>query len=183
MKSYNINPVEKTMSWGDPMLVVELGELGRGRTYKIIPYHAPLGEYLLGLGTTRSGNPKIIPSDIDKDWLAVLSGSGCYTRNTYGTCYVPASQKDNVKIVASGKGAFGAAGRIGSYYEYLACIKDDTFIKVRPAGGTHKIERYWLHFTPAKVIELSEEELDIYCDQKDIPNPASENLIDLIDLA
>lgn len=166
------------------MLVVTLGERGRGRHESYIPFHAPIDCQLIELSTTKSGHIKIVPSQSSLDWLAVVSGSGVYTRNTYGTVYVPPYLTGNVKVVEYGYGAYGDAGRIGTWYEFLITVKDGTLLKVRPAGGSSKIARYWLYFGNDRVYKISSEEMPMFCDRFDIASPPEEldALIDLKEL-
>ena len=117
MKKYQINPKEKEFRWGK-MLVIELGEDGRGRELTLIPYHAPEDAEFLEIGETRSGSPKIVPSKSSEGWIALLSGAGCYTRGTYGTVFCLEKDKEKIKIIAHGSGAFGSAGRVGWWHEY-----------------------------------------------------------------
>lgn len=105
MKRY-FTPEKRKFEWGE-MLVVVLGERGRGRQEAYIPFHAPIDCNLVELGTTRSGSIKIVPSQSSDGWLAVVSGSGTYTRGTYGTVYVPPQMTDKIKVIASGYGAYG----------------------------------------------------------------------------
>lgn len=181
MKKYNINPTEKEFPWGK-MLVISLGERGRGRFEALVPFHAPENAEYLDIGQTKSGKPKIIKGHgPDDKWLTVLSGGGIYTRGTYGTVYCLPQDKDRIQVVASGYGAYGMAGRIGLWNEFLAIVPDNTFIKIRPAGGSHKIERYWLFFSVDKVYRVEKNEMDLFCEQMDLERPPEEfdNLVDL----
>lgn len=75
-------------------------------------------------------------------------------------------------MLAKGYGAWGAAGRIGSYDEFLCIIKDGTWVRVRPAGGSHKIPRYWLYFASDKVYRIGDEELDLFLENNtDVTDP------------
>jgi len=183
MKRYNVEPHEREFSWGK-MLVVVLGEKGRGRYESLIPYHAPKEAEYLDIGVTKSGKPKIVKGESPNGkWLAVVSGEGVYTRNTYGTVYCLPKDKDKIRVIARGRGAYGQAGRIGSWYEFLIVVPDGTLLKVRPAGGEEKRPRYWLYFGGEKVVKIGAgDELDIFCDQMDIERP-SEDFGDLVDLA
>lgn len=184
MKRYRINPIEKEFQWGE-MAVVVLGERGRGRKETFVPYHAPKDAQFLEIGASRSGKPKIIASPPSEGWLAVVTGAGTYTRNTYGSVYVPNTMIDNVSVVAHGHGAYGDAGRIGGWEEFLITAKEGTLLKVRPAGGSHKIERYWLFFGDEEVITIPTSEMDLFCDQMGVVRPPEEfdELVNLIDLS
>jgi len=182
MKRY-FTPEKRKFEWGE-MLVVVLGERGRGRQEAYIPFHAPIDCNLVELGTTRSGSIKIVPSQSSDGWLAVVSGSGTYTRGTYGTVYVPPQMTDKIKVIASGYGAYGDAGRIGMWYDFLITAEDGTLLKVRPAGGPSKRARYWLYFGEDKVYKISIAEMPMFCDVKDILPPPEDldSLVDLKDL-
>jgi hypothetical protein len=169
-KLYNIRPVNRTFPWGD-MLVVPLGEKGRGRKETLVPFDASDGSKLVELGVTKTGNPKIVGCSSNNEtlpespaWLAVLSGKGCYTRGTYGTVYFNPVDEDKIKVIARGKGAFGLAGRIGEYNEFLVVIQNNTFVRVRPAGGEQKSPRYWLFFGTETVTKVPENELHLFMD-------------------
>jgi hypothetical protein len=168
MKKYNIHPVEQEFSWGK-MSVVELGERGRGRKLNIIPFHADEDSDYLEIGTTKSGMPKIIQSKSSEDWLARINTKGCYTRGTNGWIEIPStSYEKNIEIIASGYGAYGDAGRIGNYSDFLLIVKDNTLIKICPSGGSHKQPRYWLFFGADKVSRIKEEEIDIFIEKNHI---------------
>jgi len=196
MKAYNLNPVEREFTWGKQheavkQLVTELGEQGRGRHKTVVPIHAKnLVE--LTLNTSQTGKPVICDIKDGKDnygltnWLAKLSGAGCYTRNTLGTVYCLASQEDNVYKIAQGHGAFGDAGRIGTWYEYLCIICPETWIRIRPAGGVEKMPRYWMYFDKDQVYTVPDGELDAFNSSTGIAIPGPEVLKEdelLIDLA
>ena len=170
MKKYNINPEEREFSWGE-MDVVVLGERGRGRFESLIPFQAKEEAEFLAVGKTKTDKPKIIESVETDGWLAVVSGSGSYTRGTYGTVHASYLQEDKVEVISSGQGAFGMAGRIGEYNEFLLKVKEDTFLYVRPAGGRNKSDRYWLYFGEQKVFEIKENELEIFCEQNNVDVP------------
>jgi hypothetical protein len=91
---------------------------------------------------------------------------------------------DKIKVIASGCGAYGDAGRIGMWYEFLITAEDGTLLKVRPAGGPSKRDRYWLYFGEDKVYKISIAEMSMFCDVKDILPPPEDldTLVDLKDL-
>ena len=181
MKQYNLFPYRQVreMSFGQ-LTILAIGERGRARYEAIVPFASTITEqHLVELAPTKSGKLKIVPSDSDNGWLAVLDAEGCYTRNTLGDVYVPEEQKSNVQIVSKGYGAYGAAGRVGTWYSYLAAIQEDTFIWVRPSGGAHKVSRYWLYFGEDKVYRLSKEELSLFCDEMDLDVPGKETLVSI----
>ena len=186
MKPYNITPfIEKRkFSWGE-MQILTLGQRGRGRHETIVPYHASPADPLLKVTQTRAGRPKIVADNQAEGWLAVLSGAGTYTRGTYGTVYCRPEDKETIKVIASGYGAYGDAGRIGQWYEFLVELPDGILLKVRPAGGAHKLERYWLFFGSKEVHRIEKSEMDLFCETKGLDRPPEEfsKLVDLADLA
>lgn len=182
MKLYNIEPEKRTFDWGE-MAVVALGERGRGRHQELVPFHAafdPAAEDY-EIGQTQSGKPKIVRTgNSSEGWIARLSGEGCYTRGTYGTVYAVSDDRARVGVRAIGSGAYGAAGRVGDWNEFLVVIKPPYPARfyVRPSGGEHKIARYWLVFTenvrfPARV---RGDELEAFSETTGIVFPAAESL-------
>lgn len=172
----------REFDWGK-MNIISLGERGRGRYEAIIPVHNGNIEIenldYMEVALTKSGKPKIVPSEKSEGWLLILSGNGTYTRGTYGTVYVQEERKNDVAIIARGSGAYGTAGRIGSYHEFLASCPDNTFFYICPAGGSHKRERYWVYCDSEKIYQISLNEIDMFCEQKNISVPAIELTIDL----
>ena len=188
MKQYGIEVVEKTFSWGE-MSVVSVGGEGRGEKQAFLPVSPEIvqSDYV-SMSTTQSGKPKIVKGGSPEDgWIAKLSGSGTYTKGTYGSVYVQPEDKEREKVIVITRGytAWGAAGNEGHYYEFVVQIKDNTFVKMRPAGGRKEIDRYWLYFSGKEVYQVSEEEMEMFCDQMgvDVPISAGTNDIHgLIDL-
>jgi hypothetical protein len=174
MKLYGIKPVEREFEWGK-MKVVELGEEGRGRKQMFIPFHAEEGLDSYDIGQTKTGRIKIMTdrnTPPKKGWIAKLSGDGVYTRGTYGSVYILLEDKSNIEILEKGYGAFGIAGRIGSWNDFLVIVKDyPTRFLIRPAGGSHKIERYWLVFTDSKVYKVYNKALEAFIETTDIYLP------------
>jgi len=210
MKTYNIKPDMKEMSFGE-LSVVALGERGRGRWEEIIPCPLPerklstqpcwvhkesissvvykdgsvrkdpeglqedcdrcnpfdFENFLLEIGETRSGKPKLIKStSSDGGWIARINTGKTYTRGTRGRASVFNPHSDNVKFLASGYGAFGQAGAIGKWNDYLIAVEQTpTVVRVAPSGGSHKSPRFWLVFLEDKVIKVSNEEVHIFLDQ------------------
>lgn len=189
MKLYNINPEKMKFDWGE-MDVVALGERGRGRHQELIPFHAvfdPAAEDY-EIAPTQSGKPKIIRRGpgmgTSPGWIARLSGEGCYTRGTYGTVYAVGAAGGNdrcrVAVKAVGRGAYGDAGRVGSWNEFLVVIKPPYPVRfyVRPSGGEHKIPRYWLVFTgdAKSPVKIRGEERETFSEATGITFPVAESL-------
>ena len=185
MKQYGIEVVKKTFSWGE-MSVVSVGGEGRGEKQELLPAEIVQSDYV-SMSTTQSGKPKIVKGESPEDgWIAKLSGSGTYTKGTYGSVYVQPEDKEREKVIVITRGyiAWGAAGNAGHYYEFVVQVGNNTFVKMRPAGD-HKIARYWLYFSEKEVYQISEEEMEMFCDQMgvDVPISAGTNDIHgLIDL-
>lgn len=191
MKLYNVHPEKRQFNWGE-MDVITLGERGRGRKEVYIPFHVISFDEKgsnYEIGQTKNGMPKIIASNENTEgYIAVLSGKGCYTRGTYGTVYIFHEDKEKIKVLAYGYGAYGAAGRIGNWGEFLVVIIPPypIRIRVRPAGGAHKISRYWLIFQRDGICRVKDEEAEIFTETTGIYLPPAENLSEegvLLDLA
>jgi len=179
MKQYKIleNRQERSFNWGK-MSIIAVGERGRGRYEDIIPCADNITENdFVQLVETKSGKKKIVKGSDIKNWLAYLSGAGIYTRNTYGTCKT--TNPERVEVICKGNGAFGIAGRIGDYYEFIAIVQENTWIFVKPAGGESKIECYWLYFGQHEVFKVAKSEIEMFCDAKGLDVPDIEKLFDL----
>jgi len=180
MRLYNVWPSEREFSFGK-MSVVALGERGRARKETLVPFHAPSPTYttytmriseesFYTIGVSCSGAPKIVRGEgASPGWIAVLSGRGAYTRGTYGTVYLSPNiaaathpRTAPVQILAEGVGAFGQAGRIGEWREFLVAFSpsdsEPVIFYVRPAGGARKIEGYFLVFTASAVYRVYDAE-------------------------
>lgn len=179
MKRYNLKPFEKEFSWGK-MNVIELGENGRGRHLEYVPFHAPVESRYVEIGQSRSDKPKIIESKSSEGWLARISSSGSYTRGTYGSVYC--LQGAPIIVIAKGLGAYGDAGRIGCWWDFLISLPENTFIKVRPSGGEYKVEHHWLFFGAQEVLRVEKHEIEIFCEANGLPQPP-EKFDDLEDIA
>ena len=133
MKAFNLVAREREFSFG-VIPVIELGERGRGRWQEIIPCPLEIqtGEPV-SLGVTRSGKPKIIRGGDGKGWLARVSTLTAYIRCALGTVYAPVESQ--VEVVANGYGAFGLAGRVGTWFDYLLKVPDNTLLRVKPSRG------------------------------------------------
>lgn len=183
MKRYNIKPISKKFEWGE-MMVVELGEDGRARKKVYVPYHAREDAQFLKIGTTRSGRPKIVEdTEAGNAWLAYISAEGAYTRNTYGSVYCLKDDAEKIKVIAYGHGAYGDAGRIGDWYDFLVVVPDNTWLYVRPSGGAEKRPRYWLFFGAERVYEVRKEEMDAFLEMHEAQDPREQELVDLVDIA
>ena len=153
MKLWNIEPYNKVSTgFGEIDAVVLLGEEGRGRKRALVPI-------------TKFNK-------INAEWVARLSAEGTYTRGTYGTVYVLVEDRKKIKIIDFGVGAYGDAGRVGSWMDFLVAIeKTPVRFLVRPSGGPAKRKRYWLVFTKDKVYTVKQEETGIFTETTGIDVP------------
>jgi hypothetical protein len=179
MKLYNITPTRLKFEWGE-MDCVTLGERGRARKQVIIPFHAPppSGEDAdyYEIGATKSGNPKIIKGHPSKGYIAHISTYATYTRGSIGYAYFLQEDRDKLEIIAEGIGAFGDAGRLGGWYDYLLVVKSfPCRILVTPSGGRHKVSWYWLVFTEEKVYKVNLEEAAAFVEATGIDIPVEED--------
>ncbi|MBC7340930.1 MAG: hypothetical protein H5U02_00490 [Clostridia bacterium] len=125
MRIWGIKPEKRQFEWGE-MDIVALGERGRGRKEVLIPFHCEFDPEARDyeLGKTRSGGVKIIRNGGESDGhIAVLSSAGAYIRGAHGDVGVLAEDAPKVDVLSCGWGAFGDAGRVGIWYEYLVVIR------------------------------------------------------------
>lgn len=161
MKPHNITVAEIKLT-AFSLIGLQLGEHGRGRVLTLVPVEeAPFYE----LGQTRTGKPKLIPSNnVGEGWIARISTEGCYTRDTHGR----ASATPGVVVIAKGSGAYGDAGRIGSWDDFLLFVPDGGVVKVQPSGGMSKRPPYFLHFKLDGVVKILAAEWDAYLEKSGI---------------
>ena len=174
MKAYNLVPKSVQMSFGTLNTLV-LGEAGRGRKMTYVPCKRRFedGEPV-DLSTTRAGKPKIVAGvDYAGGWLARISTQGSYMRGAYG--HIRALDPELVRVVAYGYGAFGDAGRVGRWYDYLLALQPGAILRVKPSRGP----AYFLHATPDKIVRLEQEEASVY-DGAEIPVTSEEDWVDLL---
>jgi len=142
MKLWNIEPYKVSTGFGEIDAVL-LGEEGRGRKRALVPI------------------TKI--NKINAQWVVRLSAEGTYTRGTYGTVYVLTEDREKIKIIDFGIGAYGDAGRIGSWNDFMVSIEETPVrFLMRPSGGPAKRERYWIVFDKDKVYTVKPTEIDIF---------------------
>ena len=116
-------PRELQLSFGKIVAIVD-GQEGRGRRRLVIPIdpavaegakkedggYIPLDGKKLSIGTTTTGRPKVIRGNVGK--FALLSSHGGYTRRGNGYNKLISGE---ATTLASGNGADGDAGRIGTW--------------------------------------------------------------------
>ena len=170
MKQFNLikSRHEMEFSWGK-IHVIALGERGRGRKLEIVPMASNISENdTVMLAETRSGKQKIIAGGDNNGWLARINTEYSYCRGTVGCVYIKDKDKKGVKVIAKGYGAYGAAGRIGTFYDYLLQIPDNTWVFVKRSGtSNHRL----LYFSSEKVYEIQPDELSIFCENMDLDCP------------
>ncbi len=171
----NIEPMNVDLSFGTISAVV-LGEHGRGRSRAVIPADvAPA----YTIGRTRIGNIRLNGTDPDLDpvrFVARINCDGPYTRGTRGWAGVMPEHVDLVRILAIGNGAFGDAGRIGTWYDYLVTIEPTDEhpvvpILVAPASSPGKVDRYVMVFRrhDIRAARIIEDEYSLAADAEGYP--------------
>jgi len=166
MKQYNLSPIKRQMSFGE-LTVIVLGERGRGRYETLVPFDESIeqNDYVMP-AQTKTGKTKIVRGKDSKGWIARISCEGCYTRGTTGQAYVHTKDSHKIKVLASGNGAEGDAGRLCWWADYLLEIEDNTLIKVKPHGGS-KTPAFYLYFSESEGFKIQEEEIEIFLEDKE----------------
>ena len=162
MKLYGIEPIFAAMPWGEKVKVISLGEKGRGRRLSYVlfdaEYDPSADNYEASLDDT--GLARIFRTErASNGWIMKLSGAGTYTRDTHGTVYVLNEYVGNVKVLAYGYGAYGDAGRIGDWWEFVVTVKEPAVFLIRPAGGSGKRPRWFLAVQCGKTVRVDQEEV------------------------
>lgn len=169
-KAHNLAASEVEMSFGT-LRAIALGQKGRGRMLTYVPCEGDFPDgACVALATTRTGKPKIVPGgDAARatGWLARVSTEGPYVRGAYG--HVRALDPALVSVVAYGYGAFGDAGRVGQWYDYLLALQEGAVLRVKPSRG----DAYFLHATPDRLVRLEREEVLVY-EGANIPIPGED---------
>jgi len=167
MRAFNLKSTVLTLPFGE-LEAIGLGEKGRGRNYTLIP--CPVGidkENNIEIGISKTGKPKIVRSSTPTTgWVARINTEGCYTRGTSGRAYKV--KDDPVEVIAIGNGAYGDAGRIGEWKDYVLKIPCNTAIRVLPSGGRSKVPSYYLYFGETKVTRMDKEEFYLFVDQNNL---------------
>lgn len=154
-KIYNISPVEIVIA-DYTIKGFSLGESGRGRKLVTIPCPDNTGEYLEP-GLTKSGKPRLNNTLNKNGWVARISSEGAYIRGANGNISHSPELEGEFKLIAKGYGAFGAAGRTGTWDDVLIYTElEDFLIRVKPSRG----DAYLILFKEGKVNKLSYDQAD-----------------------
>ena len=171
----SLSAEERTMEFGT-FFQVAMGEKGRGRKLMALtcPEETVLKEGMTAgyrIGKTRSGKPRISRGD-DGELYLMLSAGGAYTRRDNGVIFIPESHAADWKLLASGNGADGDAGRIG-FWEcaLLKAPKYDSVVFVHSSrcGYGDPEDLYVTHENRA--YRCTAETLDECCEALGIPVP------------
>nr|DAE48579.1 MAG TPA: hypothetical protein [Caudoviricetes sp.] len=167
---------DREMDWGT-LHQITMGEHGRGRKLVALTCPADIEEISAGLhkdltiGSTKSGNPRIIKASDDRLYM-LLSAEGRYTRRGNGTIQVLQSDVDKYHVLRRGNGADGDAGRIG-YWDCMVieAASNHGIIKVRTGGAGYGIpsDIYIIH--DGKVYKCTLETLADCCENLGIDIP------------
>jgi hypothetical protein len=157
MKAYNLQA--KTIKVGEnDRTVLVLGQDGRGRVQKLIRCDLGLqdGETVT-LKQPKPGMPGV-PSIIkggsdDNKWLMRISTDGAYIRGANGNVRYACGE---VELIAKGYGAFGDAGRTGTWDDVLIVASVGTVIRVKPT----RADAYYLYAGENSIQSLSAEEAE-----------------------
>lgn len=153
MKTYNIKP-EKTKIADFEIDAIALGEKGRGRSQAIVP--SPVSE-LLESGLSKTGKPRLNTSKSNLGWLFRISTEGSYVRGANGNVSVSPEIASQIKLIAKGQGAFGDAGRTGTWDDIIAETQlEDFLVRVKPSRGDAYI--LWFQTTGVKKLQYPEAE-------------------------
>jgi hypothetical protein len=151
-KVYNITPIEVSVA-EFKFLAIPLGEKGRGRI--LVNVACPATFTYLEVGATKQGKPRLNPSTNSKGWVARISTEGAYIRGACGSVSTSPEVVDKIRVIARGQGAFGDAGRTGTWDDLLVSTELEEFIlRVKPSRG----DAYLLLFKGDKVRQISYEE-------------------------
>ena len=160
MKTYNIDPQEIQIA-DFTMTAITLGEKGRGRV--IVNVACPNEFTFLEPGQTRSGKPRLVASQNDSGWVARINTHGSYLRGASGNVSV-SPEHNAVSVLAKGQGAFGAAGRGGTWDDIIVVSTLDNFwLRVKPCCG---YDAYVILFSEEKFTQLEYEDFERLLDYR-----------------
>jgi glycine cleavage system H lipoate-binding protein len=162
MKLWNIKPKKEKFQWGE-MCIVSLGESGRERKRVLIPFFSEDTEGdTFEVQRNQKGDPRIVKTESPSEgWIARVNTHSAYTRYTVGCAYVHPEDMEKVEKIDMGYGAWGMAGRLGTWDEYLLAVKETPVrVFVMPSGKNSR--PYWLVFNDDHVHKVYMEELGLY---------------------
>lgn len=154
MKAYNLKAT-KTKVGDKEVSVISLGENGRGRVNKLIRCESGVenGE-LVTVKIPKPGMPGAVTvtkgGDPDNKWLMRISTEGSYIRGAEGNVRF----LGDAQLIAKGYGAFGDAGRTGTWDDVLICVSIGTVLRVKPSRGN----AYFLLVGEDSIQKYSQEE-------------------------
>ena len=154
MKVHNICP--KEIKIADYCIFgISLGDTGRGRKLVTIP--TPEKFEFLEPGLTKTGKPRLNSSKDDKGWVARMSSEGAYIRGANGNISIPTHLANNFSLIAKGYGAFGDAGRVGTWDDVLfSTTLEEFLVRVKPSRG----DAYLIYFSQGKATKLTFDQAD-----------------------
>lgn len=163
-KKFGINPVLIKVADYE-ISAISLGETGRGRKNIIVP--CPDAQYLEA-GVSKSGKFRLNESKSSDGWILRISTQGAYIRGAHGNVSVHPDYKNEVHLLCKAYGAFGDAGRTGTWDDVILHSKRDALLlRVKPSRG----DAYLLFYTslfqkterkePAKLTYPQADALDI----------------------
>ena len=163
MKAYNLATAVIEVA-GNKLSVIQLGEKGRGRLLVSIPCPEGLqdGDTVQALPPqTKANGLKTKPSikrsnDPENGWVARISTNGSYIRGACGNISYDPTQPAPI-VIAKGYGAFGDAGRTGTWDDVVVQVPDGTVLRVKPT----RADAYYLWFQKEKVSTLTLDELEL----------------------
>ena len=163
MKAYNLAAKVIEVA-GNKIPVIQLGENGRGRLLVSIPCPERLqdGDTVQALPPqTKANGLKTKPSikrsnDPENGWVARISTNGSYIRGACGNISYDPTQPAPI-VIAKGYGAFGDAGRTGTWDDVVVQVSDGTVLRVKPT----RADAYYLWFQKEKVGTLTLDELEL----------------------
>ena len=163
MKAFNLT-TEVIEVAGNKLSVIQLGEKGRGRLLVSIPCPKGLqdGDTVQALPPQTKANglktkPSIKGSDNPENgWVARISTNGSYIRGACGNISYDPTQPAPI-VIAKGYGAFGDAGRTGTWDDVVVQVPDGTVLRIKPT----RADAYYLWFQEDKVSTLTLDELQL----------------------
>ncbi len=160
------------------VLAIVLGERGRGRVLTpvvVAPEALDNDGRIAGpvrIGETRSGKPKIVRGDEPPTaWVDRINTLTSYVRGAYG--WVGRLPGSGVSVIARGLGAFGDAGRVGTWGDYLLIVPTQTWLRVKPSRG----QAYFLWYPDLAgngEVRVAEDSIDAFAEGMDVPAPPTD---------